>query len=80
MKDIIRYVRFGTTRNVVETREVPSARLTGECWSVQFRGLIACDKCELRDTKSCGGKKIRKTGMNELGFRVPLGDRTEAAK
>jgi hypothetical protein len=44
---------------------------------IQFEGLGACKKCDVRGTSECGGKRIRKTGKNELGFKVPLGDANE---
>jgi len=54
-------------------RSIPQSDLTGECWTVQMQGLSACDRCEYKDTKECGGTKIRETGKNSRGFSVPLG-------
>jgi len=55
-----------------KVRTVSQSNLTGECWTVQFSGLKACDTCEYKDTEDCGGQNIRKTGKNELGLKVPL--------
>lgn len=55
---------------------VNQKKLSSECGIVQFWGLEKCKTCEFRK-KDCGGKKIRKTGRNELGFKVPLGGRDE---
>ena len=46
--------------------------LTAECWLVQFQGFSACETCEVKDTKECGGSNIRKTKKNEKGFSIPL--------
>lgn len=57
----------------VSVRSIPQAKLSAECWLVQFSGLDRCDICEFVDTDECGGPEIRKTGKNEKGFAVPLG-------
>jgi len=54
---------------------VNSSHLTSECWLVQFRGLSYCETCDLKDTDDCGGQKIRETGENRSGFKVPIGRR-----
>jgi hypothetical protein len=51
---------------------VPQGAMTSECWLIQFRGHKACDDCEFVNTDECGGPEIRKTGMNEKGFVVPI--------
>jgi hypothetical protein len=51
---------------------VPQSKLSSECFAIQFQGLKACEHCEYKGKKDCGGKKIRKTLMNEKGFQVPL--------
>ena len=56
----------------VRTRSIPQSKLTSECWTIQFRGLDACETCEFKDTKECGGKEIRKKLMNVKGHKVPL--------
>ena len=56
------------------SRIVPQAHFSMECWGIQLEGLSRCDHCEYRGTHECGGKKIRKTGKNNLGFEVPLGE------
>jgi hypothetical protein len=53
---------------------VRSQDLTPECWGVQLWGLGHCNECEFKDTGECGGKEIRKTGMNEKGVSVPIGE------
>ena len=53
-------------------RIVNQADLSSECWNVQIWGLKQCKKCEFKNTRECGGKKIRKTGKNELGKKVPI--------
>jgi hypothetical protein len=47
---------------------VDQSKLSSECWSVQIQGRIACVNCELRDTGECGGRNIRKEGINAKGF------------
>lgn len=46
-----------TYRNLAtaEVRMIPQSSLTADCWSVQFRGLSACDGCEYNGTNECGG-------------------------
>lgn len=39
---------------------------------VQVWGLAFCEGCEYRNSRDCGGKKIRKTGKNELEKAVPI--------
>ena len=57
----------------MKTRIIKQAHLSSECWNVQAFGLKYCEHCEYRNTKECGGQKIRKTGKNSKGFEVPLG-------
>lgn len=47
-------------------------KLTSECCDVQIWGLKECNTCEAKNTDDCGGQKIRKTGKNEKGWKVPL--------
>ena len=56
----------------IKSRVVTQGNLTPECWSIQVWGKSACRGCEYKDTKSCGGKNIRKTGKNAKGLRVPI--------
>jgi hypothetical protein len=58
------------TGKVLKKKHVPQAQLSAECWSVQFWGLAYCKTCPFKGKKDCGGKKIRRTGKNELGFKV----------
>ncbi len=46
--------------------------LLAECWSVQIWGQEHCKTCEFLNKRDCGGKKIRKSGMNEKGIQIPL--------
>lgn len=46
-------------------------RMTGECWLIQFQGLLACTNCEALNTPDCGGQNIRKTLKNEKGHNIP---------
>lgn len=46
--------------NFTHTKVINHAELTGECWSIQFWGLSACESCQYLDTNQCGGKRIRK--------------------
>ena len=39
----------------MERREIDQRSLTGDCWSIQFQGLKACERCAYRNTKKCGG-------------------------
>ena len=59
--------------SVTEARAIPQAQLSAECWEIQFRGVKACEQCPALGSLDCGGKNIRKTGKNEKGFTVPLG-------
>jgi hypothetical protein len=56
----------------VVVRTCHQANLTSECWEVQFLGLEACERCEFRGKRECGGKQIRKTGKNTKGIAVPI--------
>jgi hypothetical protein len=74
-KKEINNMEFGTLTSegkIINTRTVNQGRLSSECWSVQFSGLEACNTCEQKNKKGCGGKQIRKTGKNEKGFSVPV--------
>ena len=35
--------------------EVDENTMTPDCWLIQIKGLVACDTCELKNTKDCGG-------------------------
>jgi len=58
----------------ISVKMVPQNKMSGECWSIQIWGPIRCTDCEYKDTDECGGKEIRKTGRNEKGYEVPLGE------
>ena len=47
---------------LVETdvKEIDQSQLTSDCWIVQFNGFSACDKCELKGKKNCGGGETLK--------------------
>jgi hypothetical protein len=42
------------------TKIINQSKLTSDCWLIQFNGLSACKKCELKGTKDCGGGKTLK--------------------
>lgn len=67
-----KYSKMGEDLKVVEVKTVHQNNLTSECWLVQFRGLKACEDCEVLDTSECGGKQIRKTLLNAKGLHVPI--------
>lgn len=52
------------------SKVIEQAQLSDECWSVQMWGLDHCNTCEFKGKRSCGGRKIRKTGKNELGIEI----------
>lgn len=41
--------------DVVNQKVIDQNKLTSDCWPLQFNGLSACQTCEFRDTKDCGG-------------------------
>ena len=51
---------------------VQQSKLSSECWSVQIWGQEHCKTCEFLNKRDCGGKKIRKTGVNDKGLQIPL--------
>jgi hypothetical protein len=56
----------------MKTKVISQKMLSAECWPVQVWGIEACRDCDYRGTKACGGKKIRATGKNALGYDIPL--------
>ena len=54
----------------VKIQHIEQSRLSGECWSVQFSGLVACKGCEFKNTEECGGQRILETGENKQGVRI----------
>ena len=72
----------GGQLKIVESRTINQLNLTSECWTVQFQGLTACKTCEYGRTRKtikgivysrdCGGRDIRKTGLNGKGLKVPV--------
>ncbi len=56
----------------VKVKTVKQSDMSAECWSVQIWGKEHCKTCEFLNTRNCGGKKIRKTNMNEKGLQIPL--------
>jgi hypothetical protein len=64
----------GGELKVVKSTTVSQAKMSSGRWFVQAWGLERCNTCEYKGRRDCGGKKIRKTGMNEFGFSVPLGN------
>lgn len=45
---------------ITESKQVDQSKLTADCWIVQFNGIEACNECEYRDTKDCGGGETLK--------------------
>jgi len=70
----IEYKSVGSDGTTNQARSIPQSELTAECWLVQMSGLDRCKLCEFVDTEECGGADIRKTGKNEKGYKVPLGE------
>ena len=56
----------------MKVRVIHFQNLSNECWMVQGWGLKYCQTCELKETKNCGGKRIRETNQNILGKKVPI--------
>jgi hypothetical protein len=56
------------------TKTINQNDLSSECWTIQFIGLKACENCEFKNKKECGGKNILKKLENEKGFKIPLKD------
>jgi hypothetical protein len=56
----------------MKVRVIHSNNLTTECWIVQAWGLRYCKTCKFKETKNCGGKRIRETGQNISGKNVPI--------
>lgn len=67
-----KHVKQGLDWKIAKVTQVQQSSLTAECWLVQAWGLDQCKTCEALDTKECGGRKIRLTGINEKGLQVPL--------
>jgi hypothetical protein len=61
---------------MIKTKIVQQSQLTADCWSIQVWGIEACETCEFRDTRKCGGKSIikkikaRKFPADGLGVRT----------
>ena len=70
----------GGKLEIVESKTINQGDLTSECWLVQFHGLKACETCEVRGTKECGGQRIRKTLKNEKGIAVPVPSKSDSTK
>ena len=47
-----------------DTKMIEQSSLNSDCWLIQFDGIIACETCEFKNTKDCGGgntlKKLQK--------------------
>ena len=41
-------------------KQIDQNKLTSDCWLIQFRGLEACEDCDLKNTNQCGGGKTLK--------------------
>lgn len=53
-------------------QKLPRHLVGDGCWAVQFNGLRACRSCEFQDASLCLGKKIVRTGKNNVGQEIPL--------
>jgi hypothetical protein len=62
-------VTNGQLTNADETTDV---NMTTECWIVQMHGIDACEPCPAKDTQDCNGQRIRTTGENLKGRKVPV--------
>ena len=69
---MVKYIKMDGSFNPIKEINIPQRKLSAECWLIQFNGLEACKGCELLNTEECGGKQIRKTMKNNLGFSIPL--------
>ena len=56
----------------MRVRVIHFKNLSSECWHVQAWGLKYCQTCKLKEIKNCGGKRIKETGQNLLGKKVPI--------
>lgn len=56
----------------MKVRIIHFKHLSTECWFVQAWGLRYCETCMHKRARDCGGKRIRETGKNVLGKKVPV--------
>lgn len=56
----------------MKVKLISQKNLSSECWPVQVWGLSYCKPCDLHNSSDCGGKNIRKTKRNSLGYEIPL--------
>lgn len=56
----------------MKLRVIHFQNLSTECWMVQSWGFKYCETCKFKDTRKCGGKRIRETSQNILGKKVPV--------
>ena len=61
-----------THGQLTNAEETTNENMTTECWIVQMHGLAACEPCPAKDTEECNGQRIRKTGKNLKGLKVPV--------
>lgn len=64
------YTLMGKDFKPIKSIQVDKAKLSSECWLIQFNGPSACSRCEYKGKKDCGGKSIVKTGCNKNGVKV----------
>lgn len=55
---------------VVKERVMNQLDLDSSCWTIQFWGPEACEKCEYKDTRHCGGRTGNARAIR-LGFAKP---------
>jgi len=54
------YATMGRDGKITNTKVIDQSKLTSDCWLVQFNGLAACETCEVKGTKECGGGETLK--------------------
>lgn len=46
----------------MRSKRILQSLLSNDCWSIQVWGIGACETCEFKNTKECGGKAKIKAG------------------
>ena len=55
---------------VVKERVMNQLDLDSSCWSVQFWGLEACENCEFKNTRRCGGQSGNAKLIREKKMKI----------
>jgi len=45
---------------ITGSKEIDQNKLTSDCWLIQWKGISACEGCDLRNTPECGGGETLK--------------------